>query len=329
MKLTDRVKSTVQKYRLLKKGDCVLVALSGGPDSVSLLYLLNSLKKDFCLKLICAHLNHMLRGRDSRQDLLFAQKLSEKFKIPFFYEEINVRKLKTNSSLEERARKIRQDFLFRVANEVGADKIASGHTKDDQSETVLMRLLRGAGLYGLSAILPRRKISKYIFIRPLIEVTKNEVLAYLSAKFIPYRVDKTNKQDIYFRNRIRNRLIPELKKYNKNIVDVLSHTAESASLDYEFIRKEAEGCFKKIKIPKNCKEIRIKIKDILKLHHALRRMILRLSIEKLKGNLRRIDYRHIEELEDLIDNRKFGSIVDLPQGISVLKGERLIKFIVR
>ena len=329
MKLTDRVKLTIQKYRLLKKGDCVVVALSGGPDSVSLLYLLNSLKKDFCLKLICAHLNHMLRGKDSQDDLLFAQKLSEKFKIPFFYEEIDVRKLKINSSLEETARKIRQDFLFRVANEAGADKIAAGHTKDDQAETVLMRLLRGAGLYGLASILPKRKISKYMFIRPLIEATKNEILGYLSAKFIPYRVDKTNKQDIYFRNRIRRRLIPELKKYNKNIVDVLSHTAESVSLDYEFMRKEAEGCFKKIKSLKNCKEINIKIKDILRLHPALRRMVLRLSIEKLKGNLRRIDYRHIEELEDLIDNRKFGSIVDLPQGISVLKGARLIKFIVR
>lgn len=327
--LANKIKAVIKKYGLLKMNDIVLVALSGGPDSVTLLYLLNSLKKEFNLKIISAHLNHMLRGEDSRRDLRFAQKLSKKLKIPFFSEEIDVKKIniaRISGGPEEAARKIRQDFLFRIAHKVKSFKIALGHTKDDQAETMLMRILRGSGLYGLSAILPKRKISKYILIRPLIEVDKKEILTYLRKRKIPYRLDQTNKKDIYFRNRIRKYLLPELKKYNKNIAGILSNTAQSVSLDYEYIKIEAERCLNKLKNLRTKSQINIKTKKMLKVHPALRRMILRLAIQGITGNLRRLTYKHIQELEDLINNRKIGSIVDLPQNISALKTSRLIKF---
>lgn len=329
MKLLAKARLTIKKYKLLDRKDSILIALSGGPDSACLLYVLYSLKREFGLNLFSAHLNHMLRGKDSQKDLLFAQQLSKKLDIPFFYEEIDVEKKCSHASLEEAARNIRQDFLFRTADKVRATKIALGHTKDDQAETVLMRLLRGSGLYGLSAILPKRKILKHMLIRPLIEVTKEELLSYLKNKGISYRIDRTNKEDIYFRNRIRNRLIPELRKYNKNIVDILHNTAESASLDYEYLKKKAEEHFRAINNLKSHSRINLKTVELLNLHPALRRMIIRLSIERLKGSLRRIDYRHIQELEDLMENRKIGSIVDLPQGISVSKTAKLLKFYLR
>lgn len=329
MKLTEKALATIKKYRLLKKNDSIVVALSGGPDSVCLLYLLSFFKKKFGLRLTCAHLDHMLRDKDSLQDLLFAQRLSEKLKIPFYYKQIDIKKIKVNASLEETARKARQDFLFKVAEKTKSSKIALGHTKDDQAETILMRLLRGAGLYGLSAILPKRKISKYTLIRPIIEINKSEVLRYLQAKKIPYRLDRTNKEDLYFRNRIRNRLIPELIKYNENIVDILAGTAQSISLDYEYIKNKARNCLNRIITSENSRTINLKTNELLKLHAALRRIALRLGIEKIKGNLRAIDYRHIYELEDLIENRKTGSIVDLPGGISALKTPGLIKLYFR
>ncbi|MDP1853832.1 MAG: tRNA lysidine(34) synthetase TilS [Candidatus Omnitrophota bacterium] len=329
MKLTDKVLLTIKKYRLIDKNDSIVIALSGGPDSVCLLYLLNFFKKEFRLRLTCAHLDHMLRGKDSLRDLLFAQRLSEKLKIPFYYKQIDVKKIKVNASLEETARKARQDFLFKVAAKTKSSKIALGHTKDDQAETILMRLLRGAGLYGLSAILPKRKISKYILIRPVIEANKIEILRYLKTKKIPYRIDHTNKEDSYFRNRIRNRLIPELIKYNKNIVDILASTAQSISLDYEYIKNMAQNRLNRIITSRNSGPINLETKEFLKLHAALRRIALRLSIEKIKGDLRGIDYRHVYELEDLIENRKTGSIVDLPGGISVLKTAGLIKLYFR
>lgn len=329
MKLTDKALLTIKKYRLLDKNDSIVVALSGGPDSVCLLYVLNFFKKEFRLRLTCAHLDHMLRGKDSLRDLLFAQKLSEKLKIPFYYKQVDVKKIKTNTSIEETARKARQDFLFTVADKTKSSKIALGHTKDDQAETILMRLLRGSGLYGLSAILPKRKISKYTLIRPGIEVSKEEIFKYLKTKKIPYRIDHTNKEDFYFRNRIRNRLIPELIKYNKNVVDILATTAQCISLDYEYLKNTARNHLNKIITSQNSGRISLETKEFLKLHEALRRIVLRLSIERIKGNLRRIDYRHIYELEDLIENRKTGSIVDLPGGISVLKTVELIKLYFR
>lgn len=324
MKLTEKLRQAVKKYRLLAPNDSVVVALSGGPDSVCLLYFLNTLKKEFKLNLFCAHLDHKIRN-DSYKDLLFTRKLAQKLRIPFFGAELNINDIKKNCSLEETARKARYDFLFKTADKTKSAKIALGHTKDDQAETVLMRLLRGSGLYGLSAISPKRKIAKYTLIRPLLDITKKEILNYLKSRKLKYCLDYTNKQDIYFRNRIRNRLIPELKKYNRNIADVLSNTAESVGLDYEYLKNEAKKYFKKTARLKGARKITLNTEKLLKLHPALKRMIFRLSIETLKGNLRRIDWRHIKELEDLLENRKIGSIVNLPQGVSFLKTEKSIE----
>lgn len=317
--ILNKVKNTIKKYNLFDKNDKVVVGVSGGPDSIALLYLLNSLKKELKISLHIAHLDHRLR-KDSSKDKAFVEGLAKRLKIPITTAQINIRELARKGSLEEVARNARLGFLFKVARDIKATKIALGHNLDDQAETVLMRILRGTGLYGLSGILPKRNISGYQIIRPLIEVKRKEIEAYLKKKKIRPRIDKSNLEDIYFRNKIRNKLIPFLGKvYNKNIKEVLSNMAESTGYDYDCLFRIANKFVKK-------SGTSFELKKFLKLHPSIQRLILRLMIARIKGDTRRITFQHIREIEDMIFNRPVNSVVDLPKGVSVTKKKRFLSF---
>lgn len=317
--LLNKIRNTIKRYGLINKNDRIVIGVSGGPDSLTLLYILNALKKDLNLKLHVAHLDHMLR-KDSYKDGEFVRKLSIRLKIPFTLARVNIKKAAQKGSTEEVAREERHKFLFAVANKFKTRKIALGHNLDDQSETVLMRIIRGTGLYGLTGILPKRKISGFEIIRPLIEVRRREIEKSLKQKRISYITDESNSQDIYFRNKIRNRLLPLLEgEYNKNIREILSTLAESSGYDYDYLSYLAKGEFKKIKG-------RVNLNRFLKLHRSIQRLILRLAIAKIQGDTRRITFQHIKELEDLIFNRPLNSIVDLPKGIFAIKKPNRIIF---
>jgi tRNA(Ile)-lysidine synthase len=319
MEILKKVKNTIRRYNLINKNDKILIGVSGGPDSVALLYVLNSLSKELKISLHIAHLDHMLR-KDSYKDREFVEELAKKIRIPITCGQINVKELAKKGSLEEIARNARLGFLFRIAKEINAHKIALGHNLADQAETVLMRILRGTGLYGLSGILPKREIAGFKIIRPLIEVRRREIESFLKRKKIKPCIDVSNLEEIYFRNKIRNNLLPLLEKeYNKNIKEVLSNMAEAVGYDYDYLQRQAnfkmEGSREKIKL-----------KKFLKLHPALQRLILRFAIAKVKGDTRRITFQHIKELEDLILNRPVTSVVDLPKGISVVKRKNTLSF---
>ncbi len=317
--ISDKFKQTIKKYNLINKGDKILIGVSGGPDSITLLYLLNNLKKELNLTLHIAHLDHMLR-ENSHKDRLFVEKFAGKLKLPISCARINVKELSKHGSQEEIARNTRLSFFFRAAKQIKAKKIALGHNLDDQAETVLMRLLRGSGLYGLSGILPKRIIAGYEIIRPLIETKRGEIESFLKTRGIHTRIDQSNLKDIYLRNRIRNKLLPLLeKKYNKNIKGVLSNLAESAGYDYDYLRKAAGKTTGRL-------GVKINIDKFLKLHPAIQRLVLRLNIERTKGDTRRIDFQHIREIEDLILNRPDNSIVNLPKGVSVIKKKKSFSF---
>lgn len=211
-----KIKKTISTYNMLSKGDRVLVALSGGPDSVCLLYVLRELG----LKLYIAHLNHGLRGKESDTDQRFCEDLGRRLGIPVYTKKVKIKKN------EETGRNARYKFLEETSRRIGATKIALGHNADDQAETVLMRLLRGAGTRGLSGIPPVRGI----IIRPLINVWREEILDYLKKKDIAYRIDSTNLGTDYFRNRIRHELIPYLSKYNPNIKNILRNTGRNMAM---------------------------------------------------------------------------------------------------
>jgi len=309
---------TIQRFHLVNKGDRVLIGVSGGPDSIALLYLFNHLRKELNLELHIAHLDHSLRS-DSGKDRKFVQDLGGKLGLKVISAKCSVSKSR-RGSLEEVARQARLNFFFKTARSIKAKKIALGHNLDDQAETVLMRILRGAGLYGLSAILPVRRFGNLEIIRPLLWIERKEIESYLRRRNISYRIDSSNLDDIYFRNRIRRKLLPLLEKeYSGNIKRLLSNIAESSALDYEYLQGVAL-----IEIKKTGKSINLK--KFLSLHPAIQRLIIRLLISKLKGNLRRINFTHIREIEDLVRARPVNSIVDLPGNISVVRRRNSLHF---
>jgi len=317
--IIDKVRDTIKRYDLIAKGDLVLVGVSGGPDSVCLLYLLKSLSKPLGFTLEICHLDHMLR-KDSTGDAQFVRSLAVKLGIPAVIGKIAVKKSASAGSLEEIARDIRLRFLGKAAQETGAVKIALAHNLDDQAETVLMRILRGTGLYGLAGILPKRRLYGYDFIRPLIRVQRREIESFLRRKKIKARLDKTNREEVFFRNKVRNKLIPLLeKRYNPRIKESLSNMAETISLDYDYLNR---SCLRAIRVKRD----RMNLADFSGLHPAMQRLALRLHISRLQGSTRRISFTHIREIEDLILNRPVNSIVDLPKGIAVAKKAKSIIF---
>ena len=316
--LLDTVRKTIKSHRLLDKHDAVLIGVSGGPDSLALLHVLLGLKKEWGLTIYVAHLDHMLRG-DSKADSKFVMRQCRALGIPFIFKQVNMKKSAREGSIEEACRNARLEFLCQAAQNIRADKIALGHNLDDQAETVLMRLLRGSGLYGLAGILPKKEILGHTFIRPLLGVRRREIETFLKRKKLVPRRDRTNQQDKFFRNKIRIRLLPLLeKKYNANIKGLLSNTAETIAADYDYLFRAAEAAAKTMGRT-------INLKKFLTLHPAIQRLVLRLYISRIQGNTRRIGFQHIREIEDMIKNRPAGSRVDLPQGVSAKKSPRTIE----
>jgi tRNA(Ile)-lysidine synthase len=320
--MRDKFIETICSYSLIQKGDKVLVAVSGGPDSMALLLKLFSLKSRLGLTLHVAHLDHGLR-QDSKLDALFVKNWAHKLQIPVTIKRLDLRKIKVQGSLEEFFREKRLKFFIQTARTIKANKIALGHNLDDQAETVLMRLLRGTGLSGLSGISVKRAIRGLVFIRPLLETNRQEIERFLKRRGLKARIDSTNREDVFLRNKIRHHLIPLLKnKYNINIQKVLANLAETVSYDYEYLDQAAKRSLRG-------SSLRLNLKKIMKLHPAILRIKLRQSIVCLQGDTRRINFQHIKELEDLIYCRPNGSIVDLPKGICVQKSRNTLIFLKR
>ncbi len=306
---------------MFQKGDRVLVGVSGGPDSVTLLHVLHSLKKEYSLNILVAHLDHKFRGEESKADRIFCQELAKKYGLEIVFEEIDVPKIAEEKGIspEEAARFERYNFFKAAAKERGIKKITVGHTRDDQAETVLMRLIRGAGMKGLGGISPVKEMQGFLIIRPLIEISRKEVEEFISGSGLKFRKDSSNEKTIFTRNKVRLELIPFLEKeFNANIKEVLANMAENLQIENEFLAKYAKRKFNSVSKIKHS-EIYIDLKKFKKQPEAVRKRILRTALEELKGDLRRLTYQHWKEIEELIDNRPVNSIVDLPAGISITK----------
>ncbi|MFH1201390.1 MAG: tRNA lysidine(34) synthetase TilS [Candidatus Omnitrophota bacterium] len=343
--LIKKIREIIRRFKLFDFGDKVLVGVSGGPDSVALLFVLCQLRYEFGLNIHVAHLDHGLR-KCSKLDAEFVKKLAKKLNLPITVAKIKVRNLAKNRSLEEVAREARLNYFFKVAKKIKADKIALGHNKDDQAETVLMRIIRGSGLEGLRAILPKRTINDYTVVRPLIEVSRKEIEGFLKKNNLKPRIDKTNFETEFFRNKIRHILIPYLKRFNPNIKDVLSDFAQNAGVDYEYLINGARVALGRSRVPALLEsrkgprrrrvrlrrkrfEVNIKLDKFLKYPLAVQRMVVRLAIRELKKDTRRITYQHWREIEDLVSNRPLNSIVNLPGKIVVSKSKGTISVLAK
>ncbi len=300
--LYKKFKETIKKYNLIQKNDRILVAFSGGPDSTALVLLLLEYQKELPFSIHLAHFNHKLR-KEANRDETHVREFAKEFNLPITVGCGNVNEYakKHSMNIEEAGRELRYSFLKEQAKKIKANKIALGHNLTDQAETFLMRIIRGTGLTGLSGIYP---VKEGIFIRPLIEIEKEEIEAYLRERNIPFCIDRTNLDSRYLRNRIRIELLPFLKEsFSQKIVSHLGKLSELIREENELIEKIAESELKKIEKKENG-IYSIDYKKLESYPVALRRRILRCFIKKLKGDLRGITYKHIQSLLNLKKNKE-------------------------
>lgn len=315
----DKVLSTINKHNLIQKGDKIVLGLSGGPDSVCLLHVLNRLKKDFNIEIYAAHLNHQIRGIEAQKDALYVSKLCEDMGIIFFVKSINVPKYCENEglSLEEGARKLRYEMFYEIKDKIKANKIAIGHNLNDQAETVMMRIMRGTGLKGLKGI---DYIRDNCIIRPILDVERNEIEEYCEAYNLNPRIDKTNLENIYTRNKIRLDLLPYMKdNFNSNVIESIVRMSNSLKSDNDYIEKEAEAKFREVSNMKEKGFVEINLDDFVCLHDAIKVRVLRNSIKHILGDTNFVDQRHIEDIMSLEDNSKVNKMLTLPRNIFVYR----------
>jgi tRNA(Ile)-lysidine synthase len=313
--MIKKVNQTIEKYGLLEKGERVVVALSGGPDSTALLAALAQIAQKLDLSLVVAHFNHGLRGVESDEDEKFCRVLSDKMGLSFVFGKMDQKKRKKGISPEDFYRRQRYDFLNQTAEDYQAQKIALGHNLQDQAETVLLNILRGSGLEGLKGFLPMRDGK---FIRPLMEMSRREIISFLNEAGIPYRQDSSNENKKYLRNQIRSELIPYLKeKFNPKIEENLAQMAEILRLEDEFIRQHVDEVLKSSFIQKQQNRILLKIAYISKLPSAIRLRLFKTILESLNPAKNGFSFIHIKSLDNLAQKCETGKRIDLPLGIEV------------
>jgi tRNA(Ile)-lysidine synthase len=296
----------------------VLVAVSGGPDSIVLLHLFKKLSlENPNIKLAIAHLNHLSRGEDSNKDSVFVVELGKKTKLDTFVEAIDVSLLRknTNTSFQESARLIRYDFLRRIFSQWKGDLIALGHNADDQAETVLINLLRGSGLLGLTGIRAQRDI----FIRPLHGCFRSEIDDYIHAHDLKYCSDETNFENKYLRNKVRLELIPFLELYNPKIKSILTVTSAILTDDEDYLVKQVDEKLIEVDF-RYCENsyTSLDIKLLNSQHPAMQKRLVRHAIFISKGNLRSISVRHILEILRLVKCGVSSKEIHLPNGLVAL-----------
>lgn len=316
--MIQKVLNTIKNYNMIEEGDRVVVGVSGGPDSVCLLYVLDYIRKDLNIKLYIAHIEHGFRGKASIEDAEFVKELGHRLGIEVFIKYIDVPKFIEESGLspEEAAREVRYDFYDEVLTNADANKVALGHNLDDQTETLLMRLIRGTGTKGLGGISPVREGK---FIRPLIEIPRTEIMDFLNKNNINYRIDKTNLEDIYHRNSIRLSLIPLLEKeYNPNLKQTLARMAHIIRQDNLYLEELAEKEYRKWS-SKGQKGIFLSEQNIKPLPFPIKTRVLLKGIEEFKGSTRDVGLGHILDVISLLEDGKVGACVMLPEKMVIEK----------
>lgn len=312
--MKERVLKTIREYKLIEKNDNILVGVSGGPDSMCLLHVLVEIQDAIPFNIFVAHVNHGVRGKDADEDEEFVRLTCEKMNIPFYSEKVDMngyaRKHKMSS--EEAGRKLRYDFFNEVLFEIGGGKIAVAHNKNDQAETLIMRIIRGTGIDGLKGM----KFLNGNIIRPLLNVTRKEIEEYISKNNIEVRIDKTNLEPKYLRNRIRLEIIPYIEReYNPNFLDGLSRLSRTANLDCNFLDKYSSNIYKKIVKTESKNSIILNRNDFLKEHKSIKQRIIKLCLMKVADDINGITEKNISDTMVLFDKGDTGKSIDLSNGL--------------
>ncbi len=317
--LEQRVLHFIQEHNLISGQLQLLVAVSGGPDSVCLLHILVRLREKLNVKLHVAHLDHKLRGAESEADARYVSQLAHQLSISATTEARDVKdyQVRKRISLEEAAREVRYTFLAEVAKSVGTDRVAVGHTTDDHIETILMHLIRGTGTRGLRGLQPgsrwQSSENRLMIIRPLLQVSRQETADYCHRYELKPRIDTSNLSLSPLRNRIRHQLLPILRSYNPRIAEALLRTARIAGDDLAFLDKESARLLGGI-AQKQGETVVLDKEGFLELPAGLKRHLLRRTIEELLGSLKDVEARHIEEIMAAL-SKPVGKRLNLPGGL--------------
>lgn len=300
--IEDKILTTIKEYNLIEPEDIVLIAVSGGPDSMCLLNAIYDLKEILRIKKIAiVHINHMLR-EEAEEETQYVKKFAENKNIDFFVKYVDIKKISENNKIgeEEAGRKERYKFFEEIAEKINANKIAIAHNYNDNAETILMHLMRGTGISGLAGIKPYRE-GKYI--RPIIKCTREEIEKYCEDKKLNPRYDKSNKNNLYTRNRIRNELIPFIKnKFNPNIIDTLNRLSSLVNEEENFIEKVINVEYENILKSEDENKIQIDVKSFNKLDKYIKSKVVLYIIKKLFGSTNGIEQIHIKDIIKLCEN---------------------------
>ena len=348
-KLEQNFLDTIKENNLINKGDVIVVGVSGGPDSITLLTCLNKYKDYLGIEIISAHINHLIR-KDSTEDEQYVENMCKNMGIKCYVKRADVEKIakEQKKGSEEVGRKIRYDFFDEVARKENANKIAIAHNMKDNAETMLLNIIRGSGLTGLEGI-QAEEYGKYI--RPLINCTREEIEEYCEKNNLQPRIDSTNKENIYRRNIIRNKLLPQLQELNPNIVESLSNLSKIVKVQNMHIKNEVENIYNKIateelntnnlqnkndsSMPKaknkvsnvTLGKIELHLLEFQKLEVSLQQNLILYTINKLFGNTKNIEKVNIDDII-IICRRNVGNKYICPnKNLKILIKNKKIIFI--
>ena len=344
--MIEEVLKTIEQYNLIEDGDKIVLAVSGGPDSISMLDILNKLRKNSNIKekqvkekhngrnrkinkidfQICvAHVNHMIR-EEAIDDQKFVENFCKKIGVTFYAKSIDVQKIANNKKIgtEEAGRVVRYEFFDEILEKTNSNKIAIAHNKNDRVETVIMNTLRGSGISGLKGIEPKR--GKYI--RPLIECERTEIEKYCEQNKLEPRIDKTNFENIYTRNKIRNIVIPYIKEeFNPNIINTLERLSQLICEEEEYIENQVKKIYNSILMEEKEEQIILDIKEFNKQEKVIKSRVLLYTITKLFGNSKNIEKVHIEDIIKLCENNIGNKYLTPNKKIKILVKNQKIYFI--
>ena len=326
--MKEEVLKTIKKYNLIESGDKLVLGVSGGPDSISMLNVLREIAEDETIDLkfqiVVSHINHNIR-KEAKEDEEFVKKYCDENNIKFFSKSIDVEKIANNSKIgiEEAGRKVRYEFFDEVLNKTNSNKIAIAHNKNDKVETMIMNVLRGSGLLGLKGIEPKR--GKYI--RPLIEIEREKIEEYCEEKNLNPRIDKTNFDNTYSRNKVRNVVIPYIKQeFNPNIIKTLDRLSELVKEEDTYVEKQVEKAYKEIFIEGNNEEIILNLKKFNNYEKVIKSRIVLYTITRLFGSSKGIEKIHIDDILKLCKNNIGNKFLTPNKNLKVLVKNHRIYF---
>ena len=313
--LEEKVLNTINKYNMIQSGDGIVIGVSGGPDSMTLLNILNNLKEKLNIKLYVAHINHSIR-EEADAETEYVKEFCKKIDVEFFAKKVKVEEIAKELKMgtEEAGRNIRYEFFEEVAHTVGANKIATAHNLNDNAETVLMNIIRGTSVSGLKGI---DKVRDGKYTRPIIECSRAEIEDYCKEKNLNPRYDKSNNENIYTRNKIRNLLIPFLQKeFNPNIVEGINRLSQIAIEEEQFINKVVEKEYEKLQIAVD-NNIILNLKEFNKLDYVIKSKLILYTISKVYGKTSGIEKKHIDDIIKLCDNNIGNKYLTPQKGIKI------------